>query len=360
MKLRTLKKLIFDKHIFGFLSLSKDMNRLYETSFATAASSCGLLRQLAVRPQTLEEIQHALATDPQRQAALVAWLGCGVKFGELSLVNGRYGIKGRLSKTLARSKNEIAAATLEEVVRYHYDAVLTAPARLRNGHRYRLADQNGELIARSVRILEPFVEEAIEWALEDRDVEKVLEVGCGGGHYLKYLKHLNPHLKVQAIDYQQDVVESAQANLRRWGLADAIDVACVDIFDFSGGDRYDLITLHNNIYYFPLEKRVRLFATLHELLAPGGRLLMTTSCRGGSPAIAALDLWWALSDVAGALPEKNDLARMLPQAGFERVEIRQMMPGESYYGVLADKSSISVRRAARTDRRGINKERVNP
>ncbi|QDQ25956.1 class I SAM-dependent methyltransferase [Chitinimonas arctica] len=335
MRLNTLKKLVFDKNIFGFLGLTGNINQLYKTSFATAASSCGLLDYLQARPRTLTDIQLRLATDHSQQAGLEAWLGCGVRFGELRLKNGYYELKGKLSRSLARPRNEIAAATLEEVVRYHYDALLNAPSRLRSGHKYSLADQDGELIARSSRILEPFVEEAIDWALQTGKVGSVLEVGFGSGYYLKYLLQSNPQLRIQAIDYQQEVVDAAGVNLRRWGLADQVELSCCDVMEFAATGRYDLITLHNNIYYFPLAMRMPLLRHLHGMLAPGGQLLLTTSCRGGSPAIAALNLWWSLSDVAGALPDKDDLVNMLQQAGFAQVEARQMLPGESYYGVLA-------------------------
>ncbi|MDN3577878.1 class I SAM-dependent methyltransferase [Chitinimonas viridis] len=335
MRLNTLKKLVFDKNIFGFLGLSGNINQLYKTSFATAASSCGLLDYLHARPRTLADIQLKLATDHTQQAGLEAWLGCGVRFGELRLKDGHYTLKGKLSRSLAQPRNEIAAATLEEVVRYHYDALLNAPSRLRSGHKYSLADQDGELIARSSRILEPFVEEAIEWALRDGKVQRVLEVGCGSGYYLKYLKQLSPNLQIDAIDYQQEVVASAKDNLRLWGLEGQVEVSCCDVMDYSAAGTYDLITLHNNIYYFPLASRMALLRHLHALLAPGGQLLLTTSCRGGSPAIAALNLWWSLSDVSGALPHRDELVGMLSQAGFSRVEARQMLPGESYYGFLA-------------------------
>src|SRR5262245_8588805 len=131
MKLTTLKKLVLEKNLFEYLRLAKKTTSILQLSFATAANSCGLLANLTLRPRTLDEIGDSLALDPSLHAGLEAWLACGVEFGELKIKNGRYRLHGSLSKALADPRNQIAAAMSEESVRYHYDAVLNAPRRLR-------------------------------------------------------------------------------------------------------------------------------------------------------------------------------------------------------------------------------------
>ncbi|MDT8997729.1 class I SAM-dependent methyltransferase [Paucibacter sp. APW11] len=334
MNLSTLRKLIFEKNILSFLRLSGQTQSLYRCAFATAAGSSGVLNLLSSGPRAAPEIAQGMKLGSDKLHALEAWLECGVKAGELALSDGRYRLKGKLSRLLAQPRNGISASLFEEVTRYHYDAILQAPRKLRDNDSYTLDDQDGELIARSSRILEPFVEEAVDWAFAGRRPRSVLEVGCGAGHYLRYMKQIAPQLEVSAIDYQASVVDAARRNLSGWGVNDVL-VEHADVFSLDDSQRYELITLHNNIYYFAADRRDALLRKVRSLLAPSGRLLLTSSCQGGSPAVAALHLWWSLSDVPGGLPDKRQLQQQLLDSGFTDVQLKQLLPGESYYGFLA-------------------------
>lgn len=335
MNLSTLRKLVLEKNILAFLRLSAQTQAVYRCAFATAAGSSGLLGMLADRPRTAGEIAHAMQLDADKLAALEAWLECGIKAGELALRDGHYRLKGKLSRLLAAPQNDVSASMFEEVTRYHYDAILQAPRRMRGRHAYTLDDQDGALIAKSSQILEPFVEEAVDWAFGIRTPHAVLEVGCGAGHYLRYMVQREPRLAITAIDMQASVIVLAARNLRSWKLDDHVRLLHADIFAFDSTERFDLVTLHNNIYYFGEQQRIELLAKVRSLLRPSGRLLLTTSCRGGSPAIAALHLWWSLSDTAAGLPDRQTLQRELLDSGFHEVRIKRLLPGESYYGFLA-------------------------
>lgn len=336
MNLSTLRKLVFEKNVLSLLRLGRYTQDMYRCAFATSAGSSGVLALLSESPRAVPEIAQALRLGQDKLHALEAWLQCGVKTGELARHKDHYRIKGRLSRLLARPDNSVSASLFEEVARYHYDAILQAPARLKDNRLYTLADQDGALIARSSQILEPLVEEAIDWLFDERLPRTALEVGCGAGHYLRYMAGRAPQLKLNAIDIQADVVALAHRNLRAWGIAERVDLHHTDIFDFETAHRFDLVTLHNNIYYFDAGRRSELLRTVRLLLKPGGRLLLTTSCQGGSPAIAALHLWWTLSSVAAGLPVHSDLGDELQNAGFAKVRARQLLPGESYYAFLAE------------------------
>lgn len=335
MNLSTLRKLVFEKNVLSFLRLTSETQAIYRCAFATAAGSSGVLSMLSAKPRPLNEIAQAMQLGADKLAAVEAWLECGVKAGELAIRDGQYRLKGKLSRLLAQPKNAVAASLFEEVTRYHYDAILQAPRRLQANRAYTLADQDGALIAKSSQILEPFVEEAVDWAFASRPVRSVLEIGCGAGHYLRYMVKRAPRLAVSAIDYQASVIELAARNLQSWGLAESVDLRHADIFTLDGAQRFDLITLHNNIYYFSERRRSALLEKVRSLLNPAGRLLVTTSCRGGSPAIAALHLWWSLSDVAAGLPDRRALQAQLQSSGFTEIQVKQLLPGESYYGFLA-------------------------
>lgn len=336
MNLTTLRKLVFEKNVLSFLRLGSRTQTMYRCAFATSAGSSGVLALLADGPRAMPEIAQAMRLGQDKLHALEAWLQCGVKAGELAQREDRYRLKGTLSRLLAQPGNSVSASLFEEVARYHYDAILHAPARLQDNRTYTLADQDGELIAKSSQILEPLVEEAIDWVFGERLPKSVLEVGCGAGRYLHYMARRAPQLKLSAIDIQASVVALARRNLQTWGMAERVDLRHTDIFDVETPHRFDLVTLNNNIYYFDAERRGELLRTVRSLLKPSGRLLLTSSCQGGSPAVAALHLWWTLSDVPAGLPEHAALVTELQHAGFTRVRTRQLLPGESYYAFLAE------------------------
>lgn len=340
MKLATLKKLIFEKNVLSFLRLGGETQSLYRSAFASAADASGLLSLLHEAPRDSHSIARALRVGPERHHALLAWLDCGLGVGELALRGGRYHLKGKLSRLLARPRNDVTAAMFAEVTRYHFDAILAAPTRLREGRAYTLDDQDGALIARSSRILEPFVEEAIDWAFaqDARPPQRVLEVGCGAGHYLSYMLRKWPQLRLSAIDMQAEVVASARAHLEAQGLLERVTLQEAKLFDLApppADQGFDLITLHNNFYYFQKAERRALLDHVAGLLAPDGRLLITSSCQGGSPAVAALHLWWTLSDIDAGLPAREQLLGLLQEAAWRDATHRQLLPGESYYGFLA-------------------------
>lgn len=339
MRLATLRKLVSDTGLLSFLRLGGTTRSLYRCSFATAAGASGVLQLLREGPQDGDTIARALGVAPQRREAMLAWLDCGVRAGELDLKRGRYHLKGRLSRLLSAPGNDVNAALFAEVALYHYESILQAPARLRDERApYSLADQDGALIARSSRILEPFVEEAIDWAFEQEQPGRVLEVGCGAGRYLGYMLRRWPSVRLDAIDLQADVVATARAHLHRQGLLQDVQLRQADIFDLrpdSAQPGYALITLHNNLYYFDLARRQALLRHCAALLAPGGRLLITSSCTGGSAAVAALHLWWSLSESAAGLPDRDALLSQLSGEGWRDLQHRRLVPGESYHAFLA-------------------------
>lgn len=337
MKISTLKKLVFEKNIFSFLKLGSRMSVLYSVSFAVAANRFGVLASLNQRAKTFGELADDCFVPPERLDAFKVWLNCGVKAGELKFKNDRYVIRGKLSRHLVRETSVTAAAMFEEVARYHFDAILNAPSKIITGNTYSLQDQDPEVIAKSSRILEPFVEEAIDWAFQIGNFSRVLEVGFGSGIYVKYMKERWPELDVVAIDYQQEVVDIAKDEFSNVPWASKVDFKFGDITRFADAEKFDLITLHNNLYYIPTLQRQALFENLNRLCKPGGKVILTSSFKGGTTAIAALDLWFSLSDLDTGLPQLEDMNTLAEKGGFGQVEVKSLMPGDTYYAVSLTK-----------------------
>jgi hypothetical protein len=124
-------------------------------------------------------------------------------------------------------------------------------------------------------------------------------------------------------------------NLRSWWLEDRVKVEDGDFRAKAPGERFDIATLYNNIYYFPVEERVALLDHIGSFLSPGGFLLLTTCCQGGSLATEALNLWGAATKGAGRLPAEDELVNQLRQTGYSRVRTKNLIPGDRFVAFQA-------------------------
>jgi cyclopropane fatty-acyl-phospholipid synthase-like methyltransferase len=154
----------------------------------------------------------------------------------------------------------------------------------------------------------------------------------------------NPDLTAVGVERDPAVAAATRQAARRWGLQHRISVETGDIREQRGSADFDVVTLHNAIYYFPLAERVPLLEKLSSLLKPGGRLLVTTSCQGGSPGMRVLDLWTSGTAGFGPLPLPGELAAQMRDAGLVDIDVRRAIPGEQYFALTA-----RTRRAAEPD-----------
>ena len=98
---------------------------------------------------------------------------------------------------------------------------------------------------------------------------------------------------------------------------------------------FSIVTLYNNIYYFPVESRVSLLQHIRQFIEPGGFLLLITCCQGGSLAVEVLNLWGAATSTGGRLPGKRELISQLHHAGFQDVQAIRLIPGEELFAFKA-------------------------
>jgi cyclopropane fatty-acyl-phospholipid synthase-like methyltransferase len=197
------------------------------------------------------------------------------------------------------------------------------------------------LIARSSRVLEPLLFEVIDQVVPRSGAMRLLEVGAGSGIYILRAAERNPQLTAVGLELQAEVADLATENLRQWGLEGRARIAKGDVRERRAEPAFDLVTLHNNIYYFPVEERVALFEHLRGFLAPRGRLLLTTGCRGGSVSMELLNLWSASTRGCGRLPDPSELEAQMRRAGFRAVSARRLMPGEAYFAFTAANPSLA-------------------
>ena len=329
MSLKPLLHLLRNGQLGVLRGVSTELKSFYTLTFLAAAADAEILRQLANAPATFDALAKAYPSTPEARSALEAWLQMGIRLRLLKLGPEGYSLHG-LAKSLARPDNDPLVAVVQEIAELHHKLIYATLPKLKNGELWTLADQDGELIARSSRILEAFQAEVIQRTFPKQGHPRLLEIGCGSGIYLRYAAATNPSLTALALELQSPVAEVARINIRSWGLEDRIKVEQGDFRAKAPDELFDIATLYNNIYYFPVDERVALFQRISSFLKPGAFLLITTCCQGGSLGSEALNLWAATTAGAGRLPAVAELASQLREAGYSRVETTNLIPGDSF------------------------------
>jgi SAM-dependent methyltransferase len=334
MSLKPVWELMKDGRLTALTGSTALLKSFYQINYLVAAKESGILERLHDARQSFEQLAATYCTDAKAREALEAWLGLGVRLGYLQLDASGYVLKG-LAKKLAQPKNDAALALLQEAAGLHAKLITETVPKLRQGELWNLDDQDGEIVARSSRILEAFQTEAIDRFFPASGVARLLEIGCGSGFYIKYAADKNPSLTALGLELQPNVAEVAQSNIAGWGLQQRVTIEAGDIRQQAAGERFNVVTLYNNIYYFPVESRVALLQHIRQFSAPGGFLLLMTCCQGGSLGIEVLNLWGAATATGGRLPSKDELVGQLQEAGFQDVQAVRMFPGESFFAFKA-------------------------
>jgi SAM-dependent methyltransferase len=336
MAIKPFFKLYQADQLSAILSIGAQLKPFYTLAFVAAAKQSGLLDLLRNKPAEFAQLDKRFCKDDKAREALEAWLQLGIRLGLLELGPHGYALKG-LAKKLAQPQNDAALALAQEAADLHYKLISGTLDKLRAGELWSLADQDGEVVARSSRILQAFQTVAIERTFPKTGAVRLLEIGCGSGFYIQYAAAHNPSLTALGLELQAEVAEMAGRNILEWGLGDRVKIDVCDIREKTADERFDIATLYNNIYYFPVETRVPLLSQISRFLKPGGFLLLTTCCQGGSLAAEILNLWGAATATGGRLPAKAEMVEQLREAGYRNVKAIRLIPGDAFFAFKAER-----------------------
>lgn len=314
---------------------SRELAGFVRLHFLFAAYRAGLLGALADGPRSREAIAAELKVE--RMDLLDPMLELGVALRELSKRRGQYRLRGMFARALADPEADALAAMIEEFVTYHGSVYRHWPERLRGEPLGDYLKETGPLIARSSRLLEPFLSRLVQSLVRGDRVLTLLEVGCGSGVYLRYAAVANPRVTGVGIDLREEVAARARENLKQWGFPSRFTILHADVRSLPPEARgpFDLVTLYNNVYYFEVGERVNLFRSLRDVLRPGGAFALASLMRG--PTALAQDFDLVLRSTLGcaALPSPGELRAQLREAGFENIRAVRLMPNEPFYAIVS-------------------------
>lgn len=318
----------------AMLTMNRHAKSYYTVEFIAAGMESGVFEALSLGPRTVDALMADLDVDPAMEDGLAAWLDLGVSLGLLARRGRAYGLR-RAAAAVLDPGNDPVVAFYTELSHLHHRLIGETPVRLREGRPFELADADSALIARTSRMSGPYIEAVLQEVVPPEGPVRLVEVGCGSGAHIRTAAALNPQLTALGVELQAGAAEQARANLETWGLGDRVEVVDGDIRDHRGFGDADLVTLHQNIYYFGVDERVTLLRHLATFLRPGGQIVVTSIVRSGAHAAAALDLWGAMTRDTGRLPESTELRKQLVLAGYTDARADKVTPDGMFCAFVA-------------------------
>jgi len=311
-----------------------DSRRFVRSCFLASGVRTGLLPFMGPGRLLAELVVESGSGRPDR---LEAWLAVGVELGELGRRGERYVVVGRRARALSDG-DPLLTAHYRSMLDYQLGPYVGLSELISSAEAGRddLA-VHARTIAEVSLAAEPFIVPFLQELVERARPRRALDIGCGTGVYMRALVEADPLIRVEGIDLAADVASEAAARMNAAGLSERVAVHVGDVrsWEPSSEGTFDLVTLCNNIYYFPRDDRAALYRQLGRLLAPGGMLVITTMTRPGSAASAHLHFMLCCQTGAAGLPRRGEIEVDLRDAGFAVVRARHLVPTEPFVGVTA-------------------------
>jgi 2-polyprenyl-3-methyl-5-hydroxy-6-metoxy-1,4-benzoquinol methylase len=321
--------------IKGLFPLFSDFKGVIRYHFLYAAVESGLLEALRT-PCSRNDLIEKL--DVKNPDILDALLKVGISLKELSCKKDRYGIRGKRSLAMVGTYGDTLSAIIQASVTYYNNSYRHAAARMKGAALGDDLKWAGDIIARFSKLTDPVIKTFLSDIVPSDPGLRVLDIGCGSGLLLKSISQINPDLSGLGIDVDEAATRQAMQNMEKWKLQERFKIIKGDIRDLPDDiPHFDLITLVNVVYYFPVEQRPELFRSLRSRLSPRGSLVIIMNMQGKDSDFGAANLNMANASIQGVtlLPDPVRLREQLRESGFSTARVSDLMPGSSFVGMQA-------------------------
>jgi len=158
---------------------------------------------------------------------------------------------------------------------------------------------------------------------------KILDIAAGHGLYGIAFAKKNPQAEITAVDWKA-VLEVAQENAQRTGVADRYQTIPGSAFDVEFGTGYDLVLLTNFLHHFDPPTNETLLRKVYNALADGGRAVtlefVPNDDRISPPDAAGFSMMMLSGTPSGDAYTFAELERMFANAGFSRSTLHPLPP----------------------------------
>lgn len=161
-------------------------------------------------------------------------------------------------------------------------------------------------------------------AINLKNVERMMDLGCGSGLYTIEFQRANPSMKITCLDYPK-VIKQTKKHLEDMGAnQDNIEYVESHILNDDFDGKYDLIYASFLFEEFSIWDNIEIMKKCYDALNPGGRLIIHENILDNdrtapaSGAIYSVNL--LLHTEKGNLYTENDFWIMLKESGFQKVD----------------------------------------
>lgn len=303
--------------------LVKDLNAWMRLEFLGVMARTGLAEALR-QPRTLDELRDETALADRD--LLEGLLALGVSLREVRFRRGRYRARGRRLRAISGSSPDLRGM-VEELVVYSNRVYAALDSHLRGAPAVAYDADCGAAIAASSRIAEPILGPAVRAVTRRQSPQRVLDIGCGSGAYLRHMLEAAPTATGLGIDRDADAIRVASDLLDPFRARRRCELRQGDIEQLADeiGD-FDLVTLLNNIYYWPPEHRSAILRTIRTVVAADGVLMLATATTKGHAFNRHLDLMVRVTASSHRLPTRQEISVDLAAAGYVDIETIEPVP----------------------------------
>ncbi len=330
MNIKALLNFLFRTPLRTLYWINRSTKEIYRATFVSSGLYHGVFDALKNGRSHPKEILASIGGAGDIRD-LEAWLDVGVSLGELERTPRGYALRGALAKELAKDSEESWAAYLEMRIKVMQDCIWKAPRLIKEGKRLSMDGRYADLVAKCSLTIEPIMDEVVDKTIPKTGAISLLEVGCGAGAYMKRACERNKSLTVVGLEFQKSVAKLAENNIQAWGLGDRIKVEVGDIRNYLSDKPFDIITLHNLIYYFTEAERVDLFRRIRFLLKDNGKVAITCLCKENDASSNVINLWATMTEGCGPAPEAKTLQMQLREAGYINIKQNKLIGAFSVF-----------------------------
>jgi phosphoethanolamine N-methyltransferase len=145
---------------------------------------------------------------------------------------------------------------------------------------------------------------------------RVLDVGSGiGGAAFHLAKSYGA--KVTGIDLAPEMVAIGLERAREWGAPRDVHFIVGDVLEQPFDEPFDIVWSRDALMHIP--DKPRLFKRLFELLAPGGKVVITDYARGKAPGTPEFEAY--IQSTGYHVVEPAQYGKLLEGAGFINVDV---------------------------------------
>jgi 2-polyprenyl-6-hydroxyphenyl methylase/3-demethylubiquinone-9 3-methyltransferase len=154
---------------------------------------------------------------------------------------------------------------------------------------------------------------------------RILDMGCGHGLFSAVMSLSSPGRSILGVDPSQAKIEVATKLSAKLHNVTFFQGLAQDVTETG----FDAVTILDVLYLLPVEEKIRVLSRCHEVLAPGGRLILKTN--DTHPAWKFRWAWFqevlmtkvglTMSDHALYFVSCAQTVSMLRQVGFHEIQV---------------------------------------